>query len=315
MNSPASPCSAGCDFTAIRLPDLLQAAGVASWGIADCSEGVSEKDTDSYRQWISAGKHASMDYLDRYHAERSNPSLLLEGARSIICCAFAYQPPKPDAVIAAYALGSDYHEIVRKRLKNIAETIEEETGCATRVCVDTAPLRERYWALRCGVGLRGLNCNLIVPGKGSYMFLGEIITTAALPPTPPIAHDCGNCGRCVRACPTGALQPDGTVDARKCLSYLTIEHRGPLPDGTDLHGRLYGCDTCSRVCPHNAHPANCMIPELMPRPSVEAITPDMVAQMTQEQFSSIFSHSAIKRAKLSGLRRNALALLSAGKTE
>ena len=189
--------------------------------------------------------------------------------------------------------------------------MEEATGCATRVCVDTAPLRERYWASKCGVGFRGLNGHLIVPGKGSYMLLGEILATAPLPSTPALDRDCGLCRRCVAACPAGALRPDGTVDARRCLSYLTIEHRGALPEGTDLHGRLYGCDACAMACPHNAcSTAPETLPELRPRAAVAALTAREAAVMTQEQFSAIFTHSAIKRAKLAGLQRNACALMA-----
>lgn len=309
MNSTDSRCDAA-EFAATRLGPLLDRAGVAAWGVADCRQGVSTTDMTLYREWIGAGMNGSMDYLDRYDSERSDPSRLLEGARSIICCAFVYEPPRPGAIIAAYALGSDYHEVVRERLKTVASAMEEALGCATRVCVDTAPLRERYWAVCSGVGMRGLNGSVIIPGKGSYIFLGEILTTASLPPTKALSRDCGQCGRCVRACPTGALRPDGTVDARRCLSYLTIEHRGEFPAGTDLHGRLYGCDACSQACPHNAHPAPCVIAELKPRPAVTALTPAAAAAMTQEEFSATFSHSAIKRTKLAGLRRNAQTLLA-----
>lgn len=314
MNSQSCRCSAqAADFVAATLPRLLEEA--ASWGIADCTDGVDTRDIAGFRSWISAGMNASMDYLDRYHSERATPSLLLDGARSIISCAFSYAPPLPGDIIAAYALGSDYHEVVRDRLKAVAAAIEHHLGGQTRVCVDTAPLRERYWALRAGVGFRGLNGNVIVPGKGSYMFLGEIITTVALPPTAPLENDCGRCGQCVRSCPTGALQADGTMDARRCLNYLTIEHRGEFPEGTDLHGRLYGCDTCSHVCPHNAHPAPCRIRELMPRPAVRALTPEKAASLTQDEYSSLFTHSAIKRTKLAGLRRNALTLLLSSNQE
>ena len=299
------------EFAAGRLPGLLKEAGTAAWGIADCSHGVDDADTAAYTRWIESGCHAGMDYMARNRDVRTTPALLLPGARSMICCAFAYEPQRPGAVIAAYALGTDYHEVIRSRLGAVARAMEEATGCATRVCVDTAPLRERYWASKCGVGFRGLNGHLIVPGKGSYMLLGEILTTAPLPSTPALDRDCGLCRRCVAACPAGALRPDGTVDARRCLSYLTIEHRGALPEGTDLHGRLYGCDACAMACPHNAcSTAPETLPELRPRAAVAALTAREAAVMTQEQFSAIFTHSAIKRAKLAGLQRNACALMA-----
>ena len=297
------------EFAARRLPALLKEAGAAAWGIADCTDGVDAADTAAYTRWLERGCHAGMDYMARNRDVRTTPALLLPGARSMICCAFSYEPPQPGTVIAAYALGTDYHEVIRSRLGQVARAMEEATGCQTRVCVDTAPLRERYWASKCGVGFRGLNGHLIVPGKGSYILLGEILTTASLPSTPALDRDCGMCRRCVAACPAGALQPDGTVDARRCLSYLTIEHRGPFPEGTELHGRLYGCDACAMACPHNACATGSeTVPELLRRPAVAALDAAAAAVMTQEQFSTIFTHSAIKRAKLAGLQRNACAL-------
>lgn len=285
--------------------------GACRFGVADAEEVEPEAEA-LYRRWTAAGHHGSMNYLEKYPDIRRDPRLLLEGARSIICSAFSYFDPSVaagDTAIAQYALGDDYHEVVRERLEKAAARIRDIYGGSTRVCVDTAPLRERYWAARCGVGVIGLNNHLIVPGAGSYVFLGEIITTVRFRPTQPLAGGtCHRCGRCVEACPAGALTPDGACDASRCLSYLTIEHRGPLPDGTRLHGHLYGCDVCAGVCPYNAAPKPATIPEFVPRPEVTAITADRVLTMTQPEFSATFRRSAIKRAKLAGLRRNAEAL-------
>lgn len=302
----SSPCPCRDEF--------FEGSGVIRHAVADITP-VDSVSQALYERWLAEGCQGGMDYLSRYPDIRTDPAQLLEGARSIVCCAIPYPnpnhlPPRK-ARIAAYALGDDYHEVVRERLTAVATRIEKAYGGYTRVCVDTAPLRERYWARKSGLGIIGLNNHLIIPGIGSCFFLGEILTTVRLEPTlPDLPADCGRCGRCVRACPTGALRPDGSVDARRCLSYLTIEHRGELPEGTDLHGCLYGCDICASVCPHNAGAAQAPVPEeLMPRPALLNLTVEEAAQLTQEQFSALFRRSAIKRAKLAGLRRNALTLL------
>lgn len=289
---------------------------VVAHAIADVGP-VSEAERRLYADWIAAGRHASMAYMERNSDVRFSPALLLEGARSIICCAVAYPNPLslPDrnSKIAAYALGSDYHEVVRRELTVVAERIRRELGGETRVCVDTAPLRERYWACRSGLGTLGLNGHLFVPGAGSCVFLGEILTTAHLPADKPLpTAECTRCGRCVKACPAGAIGPDGNVDARRCLSYLTIEHRGDLPADADLHGNLYGCDICTSVCPLNAPDRTSAVeihPDLRPRRALLDLTVSQAASMTQQEFSTLFTHSAIKRAKLTGLHRNALRLL------
>lgn len=304
MNSSPSQWS---DFDA----SLLEGSGVYAFGIVRLST-AGEVQTARYCSWIAGRRHGTMTYMERYGDIRRDPRLLLEGARSMICCAFSYYTSalrQPGALsIARYALGKDYHDIVRRRLEAVAERIRLRYGGETRVCVDTAPLYERYWAARAGLGVIGLNNQLIIPGAGSYFFLGEILTTAPLNSTADISEPpaCEQCGRCVRACPTGALNPDGSCDASRCLSYLTIENRDEFPDGTDLHGRFYGCDCCAEACPHNANPPLCAIDELKPNPRLLSLTADEVIAMTREEYTDLFRGSAMKRAKLSGLQRNAL---------
>lgn len=248
-----------------------------------------------------------MEYLNRYHDVRRSPGLLLPGARSIIAAAFPYYTDEPVSLpIALYARGRDYHLVVRERLTDVAAMLPG----ASRVCVDTAPLRERYWAARLGLGFIGRNNQLIIPGRGSYFFLGFIITEAEIPASSslqaPPADGCGDCRRCVDSCPGRCLSADGrALDARTCLSYLTIEHRGPLPGRIPV---LYGCDVCQRVCPHNAEPRVTSIADFHPSPELASLTARQVADMTPEQFSAFFRHSAIKRTKISGLQRNLSAL-------
>jgi len=180
--------------------------------------------------------------------------------------------------------------------------------------VDSAPMRERYWARHAGVGFVGTNGCLIVPGRGSFFFLGEIITTAALPPDEPCTLTCGDCRRCVEACPAGALNGDGTLDASRCLSCLLIEdHAQHLPGWVAqvIGRRVVGCDQCQLVCPHNAHATATAIDDFAPTPTVMHLTADDIEQMTSGQFKRTFAHSAIARVRRSGLQRN-LALTRQG---
>ena len=304
----------------------MEGSGVARYAITPIGE-VDDGSRLIYDNWIAAGRHGAMAYLERYGDVRSNPALLLDGAQSMICCAIPYfQPsdrcPEPRLSISRYAVGADYHDVVRRRLEAVATRIRETYGGETRVCIDTAPLRERYWAARSGLGFIGLNNHLIIPGLGSYFFLGEILTTARLVSENSENSEssensenssrssCSSCLRCLRACPTGALKADGSCDARRCLSYLTIEHRGDFPPGTNLHGSFYGCDRCAAVCPHNGAPLPTDIEDFLPRPALLDLTAADIAAMTQEQFSITVRGSAMKRAKLAGLQRNAATLLS-----
>ena len=213
-------------------------------------------------------------------------------------------------LFADYALGLDYHEVIRRRLSAAAAEITARLGGETRICVDTAPIRERYWAAASGLGFIGLNGQLIVDGIGPKVFLAEILWTVAVTPDRPTGRQsCGGCGACVRACPGKALDGRCGVDARRCLSYLTIEYRGELPDDLRLDGRIYGCDVCQDVCPHNRRDAATTIDEFRPSAELQALTADDILKMEPQDFSRVFSHSAIKRTKLTGLQRNALSLL------
>lgn len=310
-------------MNAADIKRLLAEAGAFRSAIAAAGE-VDSASVDSYRSWIASGKHGEMAYLEKYDDLRSDPRLLLDGARSVISCAFGYggsfgSTGSADDYCgglqwAEYALGDDYHDVVRKRLSAVAERIKTETGAECRVCVDTAPLRERYWAVRSGLGFIGLNNQLIIPDGGSRFFLGEILTTLELEPDSPEGpSSCMGCGRCIAACPGKALSiaDDGKaeLDARKCLSYLTIEYRGELPPDTRLGSHVYGCDECQRVCPHNRQSPRTEIMEFQARREITDLSAERIAEMSQEEFSSTFRRSAIKRTKLAGLQRNALKII------
>lgn len=304
---------------ASELRRRLKDAGVFKSGIARV-EAVDADTVTGYDRWLSEGMNGEMAYLEKYHDIRSNPALLLPGARSVVSCAFNYWWGPVDSPLrwASYALGDDYHDVVRGRLQSVTDAITAETGAECRVCVDTAPILERYWAVRSGVGFIGLNQQLIIPGAGTHFFLGEIITTLDLVPDAPCMLTCGECRRCLRACPGGALRENNeapgnqtaeiTLDSRRCLSYLTIEYRGEFPEGTRLGKHIYGCDVCQEVCPHNSKAPLSDIEEFRPRAAILRLDTDAILEMRQEDFSAIFRKSAIKRTKLAGLQRNARAI-------
>lgn len=303
MSSALSKCSKE------EIRQLVIEAGALKAGFA-AAEPVDSTDARLYDEWIADGAHGCLGYMERYCDVRRDPRLLLDGAKTVVSAAFSYYSPLKPAdgalKIARYALGDDYHDVLRRRLAAVAAEIESRFGGATQVCIDTAPIRERYWAVRAGVGFTGRNGQLIVPGAGSYFFLAEIITTLAVEPDRPTASGtmCAGCDRCLRSCPSGALDGSGRVDARRCLSCLSIEYRGDFTSDVDLGDRLYGCDTCQEVCPHNANPPEASIPEFAPRPRLLQLDRATIESLDREGFSTLFRRSAIKRARLEGLQRN-----------
>ena len=321
-----------------EVKQIILEAGACAAGIAPC-EPVSHEDAQLYDSWIENNHHGPLGYMTRYPDLRRNPALLLEGscARSVIVAAFRYPsstdlPYAPGGVRwARYAVGDDYHDVLRRRPTAATEklaSLSDKTP-AFRITVDSAPMRERYWAWRAGVGIIGLNGQLIVPGIGSWVLLATIVTDLSIAPTSPLSLSpspaCLMCRRCVEACPGHALDGHGGVDAARCLSCLTIENRDPeltpeIAGYLRASGRLYGCDICQEVCPMgmtspSANRADStddgstgfigVIPELRPRAGLLTLTPEDLRLMDQSTFSATFARSAIKRAKLAGLRRNA----------
>lgn len=298
-------------MTADEVCALLMDAGACAAGVCNASP-VPQSERRRLLDWLARGCHGSMDYLERNSSLAFDPATLLEGTRSVVSAAFAYAPADPGdrhPLFADYARGADYHKALKKRLRPVAHALEGAVaGSRTRICVDTAPVRERFWAAAAGVGHMGLNGQLLVPSVGCGVFLAEILWTAEvsgaadIPDQAPEAA-CLQCGACVRACPAGALDGRGGLDAARCLSYLTIEHRGDLPDGLRLPARLYGCDVCRDVCPQNRAVQN-PLPEFRLRPALAAVTPASMAAMTPEGYDALTAGSAIRRAPLAQLMRN-----------
>lgn len=316
-------------LTSISLKDKIKAEA-SRLGFFVCgfarAEPVSEAMRRHYLGWLADGRNADMAYLGNNLDKRFDPRLLMPGVKTIVVVAQNYFParrlPEGEPQIADYALGLDYHDIVKQKLRQLAATV----GIADyRAFVDTAPVLERYWAVRAGLGWIGKNQQLIIPHAGSEFFLGELFVTVELPPDEPLPNRCGTCHRCVDACPTHALSLPATCvegygditrfDARLCLSYQTIENRGELTvDAKAAMGdTFYGCDRCQRACPWNRFAKPSTEPLLQPREELLAMTRQKWENLSEEDYRRLFKGSAVKRAKYEGLMRNIKACL-AGET-
>lgn len=275
-----------------------------------------------------------MGYLER-HGSRDSPQQLLPEARTLIAVALPYvggsrliqlkkQDPRgaasaPSATIAAYALGPDYHRVVKLKLAELGQACADIVGSAVlaRSCVDTAPLLEREAARQAGVGFIGKSTMSIIPGVGSYFLTGELLVDAALEPGAPIPDGCGRCRLCLDACPTGAFVDAYTLDARRCIAYLTIEHRGVIPRELRrlIGARVFGCDVCQDVCPYNAaadkHPAS---PDLAPRPELLGVSLPALLAISAADYRRLVRGSALERATRRMLQRNAAVALGNSRT-
>ena len=265
------------------------------------------------RRWVAAGHAGTMGYLERRLEERLDPDRVLPGARTAVCVALNYyqgEPVDPSwRPIARYAWGRDYHDVIGPRLERLATHLADAAGARSRGYVDTGPVLERDLAARAGLGWIGKNTMLLHPALGSWFFIGVLLTTAELVSDAPLADRCGSCRACLDACPTGAFLAPYVLDSRRCISYLTIEHRGDIdPDlHPDMTGWQFGCDVCQDVCPWNRKAPPAPHPEFRPRaayPGAEAIS-----HMDDTSIRDAFRDTALLRAKPAGLRRNALIYL------
>ena len=297
-------------FSAAEIKEKAKKTGFDACGIAQ----VATADTEAlfFDRWLKEGNHAGMAYMENHREIRLNPAGLVEGAKTVISVALNYYPEQrlpPEAPhIAYYAYGKDYHFVIKEMLNELwnAVTGQTDTGTA-RFFTDSAPILERYWAWKAGLGWIGKNTNLIILGKGSFFFLGEIVTSLEADHYDmPQKDRCGSCSRCLEACPTGALEGPRHLNARKCLSYLTIENRGEIPaeQAACLGNRLYGCDTCQEVCPWNRFARPTRIEAFRPAPALLSLRKEDLKGFSREEYNRIFAKSAVKRAKYEGLIRN-----------
>jgi epoxyqueuosine reductase len=287
-------------------------------GVTDASP-LNAEQTQFLAGWLKAGYAGQMDYMHSNFEKRTNPAKLLENAQSIIVVGLNYKPPvqdlkppdhtRPAGKVAHYAQYEDYHPFIKTRLRKLSDFIISIAGkdLQFKICVDSAPLAERAFAARAGLGFIGKNRMLINPQLGPQIFLGEIITPLKLQTDGPIAVNCSGCNKCIAACPTGALQADGQFNANKCINYLTIEYKGRIPAdlAEKIGGRLFGCDECVLACSYQQNAPPCKNRPFKFYSDRAELTLDEVLSLNDKSFKTRFADSVIKRLGLAGLKRNA----------
>ena len=271
-----------------------------------------EEEAPRLEAWLDKGYHGEMKYMENHFDKRLNPTLLVEGAKSVISLSYNYFPKvKIDEInnfkISKYAYGEDYHEVIKDILKEMVAELQEEIGeFGFRVFVDSAPVLEKAWARKSGLGWVGKNANLITKKHGSFYFLAEIICDLELEYDLAVTDHCGSCRACIDACPTQAIVSDRIVDGSKCISYATIELKNEIPDyfNGKMDDWMFGCDVCQDVCPWNRFSAPTLQEKFAPNFQKLNFRKNEWKELTQELFSEIFKKSAVKRTKFSGLMRN-----------
>ena len=303
-------------ISVIQKHTRLLKAKAAELGFDFC--GVSnaeflEAEAPRLEAWLNREMHGKMGYMANHFDKRLDPRLLVDGAKSVVTVLLNYYPEKTVAQeeggykISKYAYGTDYHFVIKDKLKELLAFVHEEIGDVNgRFFVDSAPVMDKVWAKRSGLGWVGKHTNLITRDRGSFVFIAELILDLELVADGPIADYCGTCTRCVDACPTDAITDPYVVDGSKCISYFTIELKEAIPD--EVKGKfenwIFGCDICQDVCPWNRFSRPHTTPAFDPNPALADMTRTDWEEITQEIFQEIFRRSAVKRTKLEGLKRN-----------
>lgn len=292
------------------LKQKAHALGFSFCGVAKAE--FMEPEARQLESWLNAGNHARLDYMARYFDLRVDPTKLVPGAKTVVVLGFNYYPedetPSLKAPkVARYAYGEDYHFVVKRRGKELLKQLQEQYGAIEgRVFVDSAPVLERQWAQRTGQGWLGKNTLLLRRDMGSYFFLCELIIDLAFEPDGPIDDFCGTCTKCIDACPTDAIAPEGyLLDAGKCISYLTIELKDSIDESFREHmeGWAFGCDICQEVCPWNRFAKPHEDEELAPYPELASLKADDWQEMTESSFQKVFKKSPLKRKGLPGIQQ------------
>ena len=283
--------------------------GFLSCGISKA--GFLEEEAPRLEKWLNQNMHGEMQYMENHFDKRLDPTKLVEGSKSVISLLLNYFPSEqqnPDAYkISKYAYGTDYHFVMKDKLKNLLHFIQEEIGeVHGRAFVDSAPVLDKAWAAKSGLGWIGKNSNLLTQQVGSFYFVSELIVDLELEYDTPVTDHCGTCTACIDACPTEAIVQPYMVDGSKCISYLTIELKNEIPSEFDgkLDDWMFGCDVCQDVCPWNRFSKSHSEPLFDPNPDLLSFTKKDWEEITKDVFKKIFKKSAVKRTKLSGLRRN-----------
>lgn len=292
-------------------------------GITDASP-IDSQQIELLSDWLNCGYAGRMDFMHQNFKMRIDPTRLLQNAQSVICLALNYRPAKPYppsasskstfGVITDYARYEDYHPFMKKKLHELALFISSLTGAGFKfkICVDSSPLAERALAARAGLGFIGKNHMLINPKLGPQILLGEIVTSLKLLTDEPIEANCANCNKCLTACPTGALRPDGYFDTNKCISYLTIEYKGEIPANLarKISNCLFGCDKCVHACPYYQKAPPCQNSSFKFYPGRAQLDLHQLLSMSQADFDTKFADSPLMRVGLERLKRNAQICLS-----
>ncbi len=288
-----------------------QELGFLHVGITKAEQLLTE--ADRLQEWLNKGFHGEMSYMENHFEKRTDPTKLVEGARSIICFSYNYFPEATQnegaPKIAKYAYGRDYHKVIKKKLITLYKSLDAKYGPIDGRCfVDSAPVMEREWALRAGLGWVGKNTLVIHPREGSFFFLAEMIIDLELVYDQSISDHCGTCTRCIDACPTDAISENGyELDASKCISYATIEYKGEeLPESFEgkMEDWIFGCDICQDVCPWNKFSKPHTEPDFLPRGNLLEVTREEWNDLDQEKFDTLFLGTPVKRTGYEGLKRN-----------
>jgi epoxyqueuosine reductase len=291
--------------------ETARALGFDFCGIAQAA--FLEDEAPRLESWLKQGRHGQMRYLENYFDLRLDPRRLVEGTRSVVSLLYNYYPEErlpegpDDLKIAKYAYGTDYHFVIREKLNELLERLRAQIGeIGGRAFVDSAPVLEKAWAARAGLGWVGKNSNLLNREMGSFFFLAELFIDLDLEPDGPIDDYCGTCTRCLDACPTGAITEPYVVDGSQCISYFTIELKEAIP--AEVRGQfdnwIFGCDICQDVCPWNRFSRPHQEPQFSPSPELVGFTRHDWEELTEETFARVFKKSALKRTKFAGLQRN-----------
>ena len=295
---------------ATRIKTEAKRLGFLSCGISKAE--FLEEEAFRLESWLNQNKHGKMHYMENHFDKRLDPTLIVEGAKSVVSLTYNYfnenlqQDPKAPK-ISKYAYGIDYHYVIKDKLNQLLEFIKEEIGDVYgRAFVDSAPILEKAWAKKSGLGWVGKHSNLLTQKAGSFYFLAELIIDLELEPDHAVTDHCGSCTACIDACPTEAITEPYSVDGSKCISYFTIELKENIP--TDMKGKfdnwMFGCDVCQDVCPWNRFSKQHSEPLFNPKLELLSMTKKDWEEITQETFNKVFKKSAVKRTKYTGLTRN-----------
>ena len=270
-----------------------------------------EAEAPRLEEWLSKNRHGEMQYMENYFDKRLDPTKLVEGSKSVVSLILNYYPSETQTEesykISKYAFGTDYHFVIKDKLKTLLHSIQEEIGDVHgRAFVDSAPVLDKAWAAKSGLGWIGKHSNLLSKQAGSFYFIAELIIDLELDYDTPVTDHCGTCTACIDACPTQAIIEPYKVDGSKCISYLTIELKNEIPNGfsNQMDDWMFGCDVCQDVCPWNRFSKPHNEPLFNPHPELLTKSKSEWQELTKEVFAEIFKKSAVKRTKFTGLKRN-----------